>query len=86
MIKELEMVKIPQMGLRGTNAVMKSDEGSGQGLASMFDLLEDMGIDREYYSFGLAPEQKQHLASGRKREYPLSNHTVKLTLEGKTVA
>lgn len=80
---DLEKEKIPSMGLRGINASRRSSHGSGQGLASMFELLEGIDIDAEYKVYELTPEQKERLAVWRRKEpYPLSNHLLRLTLEG----
>ena len=80
---ELEREKIPSMGLRGLNAIRKSDQGSGQGLASMFELLESIDIEPHYRVYDLAPEQRERLRTWRREgDYPLSNHVVELLLEG----
>jgi anti-sigma regulatory factor (Ser/Thr protein kinase) len=81
-LSDQEEELMPLMGLRGMNSQRLVDEGSGQGLATVFSILEDIGVDADYSQHPLAKEQISRLVSehGSKRisGLDLSVHTIEL--------
>lgn len=80
-LRTAESDEIPRMGLRGRNSKLKTDQGTGQGLASAIVALNQIGVDAHYNSEDLAPEQKERLSVWRAGRYPLERHVVELTAD-----
>jgi signal transduction histidine kinase len=83
-LSKQEAELMPLMGLRGMNSQRHIDDGSGQGLATVFSILEDIGIDADYRQRGLTKEQISRLSydlgSKRVAGLDLSTHTIELAL------
>jgi anti-sigma regulatory factor (Ser/Thr protein kinase) len=81
-LSESEEQRIPMMGLRGLGAQKLTSAGTGQGLASAFALLDDLGIERDYYQTPLRRDQR---ARTKGIKGPLAMHTIELRLPLATV-
>ena len=76
---------LPLMGLRGIRSQRHVVEGSGQGLATIFDILEAMDIEVKYRQRPLTREQativSASIGSKRLSELGLTSHTIELSLQ-----
>ena len=82
-VTQEEASAIPLMGLRGINSQRHVENGSGQGLAAVFGILKEIGVDPEYRPRALSGDQvsrlTQEFGSKRLRELDLAYHIVELT-------